>query len=143
MRRTAVFILLALVACVAPARSYGSFKGKAVATANDMLSAVESARLTVEMAQRNRTFATYTSVALGEAEKDGDAIAGAFSSVQPPDARSDKIRSELSQLLDQATSTLSDLRIAARRTDLTQLTDAAKPLPDLALKLRQFVEANE
>lgn len=143
MRRIAVLIMLALVACVAPARSYGSFRGKAAATAKDMLSAVESARLTVEMAQRARTFATDISVALGEAEKDGDAIAGAFSSVQPPDARSDTIRSDLDQLLQTATSTLSDLRIAARRTDLAQLTDAAKPLHDLALKLQQFVEANE
>jgi hypothetical protein len=143
MRRIAVLLMLALVACVAPARSYGAFRGKATATAKDMLSAVQSARLTVDMAQRRRSFATDISVSLGEAEKDADAIAGAFDSVQPPDKRSDKLRSDLDDLLEAATSTLSKLRIAARRTNLAELVDAAKPLGPVAADLQRFVEANE
>ena len=126
MRRAAIFVFVALVACVAPARSFGSFQGKANATAKDMLSAVETARLTVQLTQRRKTFSPFISTALGETERDGDAIAGAFDSVQPPDARSDKIRSDLDQILQLATSTLSNLRIAARRTNLVQLTGAAK-----------------
>ncbi len=143
MRRASIVALLALVACVAPARSFGSFQGKAAATAKDMLSAVETASLTVQMAVRRRTFAPFVSTVLGEAERDGDAIAGAFSSVQPPDAGSDKIRAQLDQILQMATSTLSDLRIAARRTNLKQLTDAAKPLPAISKQLHQFIEANQ
>jgi len=108
-----------------------------------MLSAVETARLTVQLTQRRKTFSPFISTALGETERDGDAIAGAFDSVQPPDARSDKIRSDLDQILQLATSTLSNLRIAARRTNLVQLTGAAKPLPALSEQLQHFIEVNQ
>jgi hypothetical protein len=108
-----------------------------------MLSAVETARLAVQMAERRRAFSPFISTALGETERDADAIAGAFTSVQPPDAPSDKIRAMLDQILQLATSTLSDLRIAARRTNLEQLMRAAKPLTTISEQLQQFLQANE
>jgi hypothetical protein len=143
MRRALVFALIPLVCCVAPAPTFGAYQGKAVATAEDMLSAVETANLTVETVRRSNSFAPFAAVTLAEAEHDGDAVQGAFDSVQPPDARSDKLRSELDRLLQAATSALTDLRIAARRTDRKALIEAAKPLPDLSKKLNDFAEANQ
>jgi hypothetical protein len=108
-----------------------------------MLSAVETARFTVQMAKQRRTFSPVISTIMGEAERDADAIAGAFSSVQPPDKASDKIREDLDQILQAATSALSDLRIAARRASLSDLVDAAKPLPEISSQLKRFLEANQ
>jgi hypothetical protein len=142
MRRALPLVLLALGACVLPARSFSSFQGKAVATADDMRSAVETARLAVTIAAERRAFAPTISVTLANAEHDADAIQGAFDSVQPADKRSDDLRDELDQLLDQATSILSELRIAARRTEWTRLVRSAAPLPELSKKLNEFAEAN-
>ena len=143
MRRALFFALILLAGCVAPAPSFSAYQGKAVATAGDMLSAVETASLTVEAVQKSNTFAPFAAVTIAEAEHDGGAVQGAFDSVQPPDARSDTLRSELDQLLQEATSALTDLRIAARRTDREALIEAAKPLVGLSKKLNDFVEANQ
>jgi hypothetical protein len=127
---------------VGPARSFGSYEGKAAATAKDMVSTVNAARLTVASAAQARAFAPYVSVALSDAEDDGSAIQGAFDSIQPPDEASDRLRRELDRLLTPAVSALSELRIAARRGELARLPDLAVPLTRLAGRLEAFAEAH-
>jgi hypothetical protein len=142
MRWVAVVLLIPLAACVGPAWSYGSYEGKAGATANDMLSAVASARLTVEVAVRGNAFGPDVTVGLTEAEKDAGAIQGTFDSIQPPDARSDQLRGQLDSLMSSAVSALAALRIAAHRNQISELGRLLKPLSGLADKLDAFGRAH-
>lgn len=138
---------LALVAlfvpsCVGPARSFGSFEGKAGATAEDMRSVVETARMAVDLAVRSRAFGPYISEVAHYAEDDAGGVQGAFDSIQPPDDRSRQLRSQLDELLSSAFSTIEDLRIAARGGDLGMLPDIARPLGRLSDQLDQFAQAH-
>jgi hypothetical protein len=60
----------------------------------------------------------------------------------PPDQRADELRARLGELLTEATGTLADLRIAARRGRFAELPDLAEPLPKVAEELDAFAEAH-
>jgi hypothetical protein len=135
-------LVVVLTACVGPARSGDSFEGKAGATATSMRSAVESARLTIGLASGRMAFAPYLSEAAHYAEDDATSIQGAFDSIQPPDAASDRLRSQLDGLLSGAVSALSDLRIAARRGDVGAMTVVGPRLQRLSRQLDAFASAH-
>jgi hypothetical protein len=67
---------------------------------------------------------------------------GTFAAIQPPDQRADELRGRLDDLLTQATGTLAELRIAARRGRLADLPELAEPLPEVAEELDDFAEAH-
>jgi hypothetical protein len=132
---------MGLVACVGPARDFATYEGKARESAAAVLSAVQTARVSVVTSTRNGAFAPYTSILLTEAEEDAGSVQETFDSIQPPDARSDALRQELDELFTRAGSTLSGLRIAARRAQLERLPDLARPLAPIARDLEAFVAA--
>ena len=143
MRRWgAVTAVLVLCSCVGPARSFDAYEGKAADTAASVASAVETARLAVEAAGGDRAFATYVSVVLAEAERDARGTDVIFSAIQPPDARSDALRTQLLRLIDRAETVLSDLRIAARWEEFDRLQEAGRPLTSLGGELTDFSEAH-
>lgn len=116
----AAVLTVALAAgCVSPSRTSEDYRRKAANTAETMASVVESARLTVELALRDRAFGPYLSTAISEAEDDASATAGAFDTVQPPGDRADALRRRLDDAMEQATSALGDARIALRTTSTT------------------------
>ena len=58
MRRWGAFaVVLVLCSCVGPVRSFDAYEGKAADTADSVASAVETARLAVEIADQGRAFA--------------------------------------------------------------------------------------
>jgi hypothetical protein len=136
---------LLLTACVVvgPARSFGVYEGKAGATAQDMVSAVQSARLTVTAASDRKAFGAYLSQLFTDAEGDAMSVQGAFDSIQPPDQRSDALRGQLDDLLANAVSILSELRIAARSGDFGKLPEIARPLRRLAGRLQSFAQNHQ
>ena len=67
-----------LAGCVAPARSLDAYEGKAGASAEASLSAVETGRLAATTAGRDHSFATTLSVVLADAEKDASGARGIF-----------------------------------------------------------------
>ncbi len=141
MRRRGAFAgLLLLAACVAPARSFESYEGKAADTAEAVGSAVETARLAVSIAQQGRASAPYLSVVLAEAEQGAGGPGDIFGTIQPPDQASARLRSELLALVTRARSTLADLRIAVRWGELARLPDIARPLQSLSEQLTSFAE---
>jgi len=133
-----VVALLALGACVGPARTFAKYESKAVHTAKDTRSAVQTARLAARAAAGRKAFGPYLSVTISEAEDDASSIQQTFDSIQPPDAEADHVRDELDGLLDDVVSTLGDLRIAARRGQLDRLADIAQPLDEQSNKLEHF-----
>jgi hypothetical protein len=147
MRRRTVTLLLilavALVAggCTGAVRSFGVYASKAANTAEQARSAVATAQLAVRAASEHRAFGRTTALTLAEAAEDAGSVQGTFDAIQPPDRRSDRLRQDLDDLLDQAVSTLEGLRTAARRGQVGELSRLAAPLWELSGKLEELAEA--
>jgi hypothetical protein len=143
VRRLVVTLTVGLAAaCVGPARDFATYEGKAKNSAEAVLSAVETARLSVRTSSRGGAFAPYVSIILTEAEEDAGSVQATFDSIQPPDAQSDSLQEELDRLFVRAVSSLTDLRVAARRTQLDALPRLARPLDGIAEDLERFVMAH-
>jgi hypothetical protein len=130
------------VACVGPARTFGAYEGKAGATAEAMVSAIETARLAAQVSAKNNAFAPYLSVTIAQAEEEATSVQGAFNSIQPPDHDADQLRKQLDALLGQAVSAISDMRIAARRGDFSSVERVGQALRALSEQLDSFAEAH-
>ena len=149
MRRqvlTVVAVALFSAGCiqpVGPARTFHDYELKAESTAKATRSSVETARLAVQVASKGDAFPPFVSVLLSEAETDASNAQGTFDGIQPPDERADALRDRLGRLLDRTGDVLSTLRISARRADLEQLAQQAKPLPRLSRRLDRFAKAHE
>src|SRR5581483_8822087 len=130
-------------ACVTPARTFDAYQGKATSTAETVQQAVGTARLGFEAAARSKAFRPYLDVLISKAETDADSATGVFDSIEPPDPRSDSLHDRLDKILQDATTTLRDLRIAARRGELAKANDESSELKALAEKLNAFVEAHQ
>jgi hypothetical protein len=133
-------LAIVLAACVAPARSFDAYEGKAVATAREAVSAVQTARLAALAAGQGKAFGPSTSVAIADAEQDALGAQGAFDSIQPPDPAADRLRDTLDELLTAALSGISKLRISARRNELERLPAVAVPLGRVADALDRFIQ---
>jgi hypothetical protein len=131
--------VLTVAGCVGPTPTFGVYEQKAVTTAAAALSATRTALVVVPLAY-DRAFAPSIAIAIIEAQRDVVSAADTFSTIQPPDARSDRLRRELNRVLLRATNLLTDLRIAARREDLAGMRRAAGALVDVADGLDRFVE---
>jgi hypothetical protein len=142
MRRSWVAVLLLVGACTGPVRSSPVYESKAGQTAATAASAVQTALLAVDAAKGDKAFGRYLTQLLAEAEEDAGSAQGTFDGIQPPDQRADQLRSHLDDLLTQATGTLAELRIAARRGSFAELPELARPLPGVAAKLDDFAKAH-
>jgi hypothetical protein len=142
MRRSWVAVLLLVGACTGPVRSSEVYESKAGQTAETAASAVQTAVLAVEAAEGDKAFGRYLTQTLVEAEEDANAAQGTFDAIQPPDRRADQLRDRLDELVGEATDTLAELRIAARRGRLADLPELAEPLPEVAEELDDFAEAH-
>jgi len=131
-----------VAACVAPALSYGAYEGKAAASAESSLAAVRTAVLAVRTSERRRLPETYLAVVAEQAEGDATSVAGQFSSIQPPDERSDRLRDQLRPLLENAAGLLGLVRIRARRGDLDALAPVIARLTAVAGALDRFAGAH-
>jgi hypothetical protein len=138
-----VLLGAACIQPVGPARTFHDYELKAESTAKATRSAVETARLAVQVATEGDAFPPYVSVLLSEAETDAANAQGTFAGIQPPDRRADALRDRLGRLLDRTGDVLSTLRISARRADLDRLAEQAEPLPRLARRLDRFAKAHE
>jgi hypothetical protein len=114
-----LLLALALGGCVAhpvgPARTFGKYESKARTTATSALSEVQTAMLVADTASDGRAFGPYTSQVLGDAEESLGGLAGTFGSIQPPSARADAVRDDLTTMLGDAEDHVAALRIAVRR----------------------------
>jgi hypothetical protein len=142
MRRSWVAVLLLVGACTGPVRSSEVYESKAGQTAATAASAVQTAALAVDAAKGDKAFGRYLTQLLVEAEEDAGSAQGTFDGIQPPDQRADQLRSRLDALLTEATGTLAELRVAARRGRFAELPELAEPLPGVAAKLDDFAKAH-
>jgi len=133
---------IGLCSCTPTARTPGPYASKAASAAEAVHSAVASDLVLLVAVERGHTTAAFTSVAASDAEDDASSAASTFLSIQPPDHRSDKLRAELSDLLDDAQSALGDARVAARRHDRVGLLGTRDDLRAVARRLDAFQRAH-
>jgi hypothetical protein len=138
----ATIVSIALAGCVAPARSFDAYEGKAVATAQTGLSAVSTAMLAVRAGSRGDAFTPFVATALANAETDVRSASGLFDSIQPPDASSERLRTQLDAILTAADEEITTLRVRARWADVSALGSAQDRLGEIARRLRAFLDAH-
>jgi len=139
----ALVVASSLAGCVAhpvgPARTYSSYEGKAVASAEAAQSAVATVQLVAATAADGKAFGPYTVVSVSEQEDGLSAVEGTFASIPPPDQHADALRAELGAILSSAVGHVADVRIAAKRGQLHALDRVAAPLQADAAALDAFV----
>jgi hypothetical protein len=128
-----------LAGCVTPAPTTSDYAGKAVMTAEAATSAARTAVLATRTYTDGRLTGPYLEATVTSAEETLGSVSSTFSSIQPPaTASADRLRAQLGDLLDEATSNATELRIASRRTDDAALTRAADGLATAADDLEDF-----
>jgi hypothetical protein len=133
--------MFVLSGCVGPARTTHTYESKAVRTANDSLSQLQTALLSVDTSLRGRMMQAYLETVLSESEDAFSSIQNTFDSIQPPNTeRADRLRSSLDTLLSDGADGLAQLRILARRQDTNQLAAEAHKLTATATALDQFAQ---
>ncbi|MFL5737792.1 MAG: hypothetical protein ACJ76P_10695 [Actinomycetota bacterium] len=132
---------LAMVAsaCVGPARTFSVYEAKAVVSVEQAVSAVQSVHVAISQALDDRNFAPYLSETMHDAEEDVTTAEGHFSSIQPPDAASIRLRNEATALLHRASTAVEGARIAIRSDDVLTLRGLNGDLPSLVSTLNRFV----
>ena len=139
-------VVLLLGGCVShpvgPARTSASYEAKARTTASSARSSVATARLLAETASAGKTFGGYASTSASEAEDSLSATIGTFDSIQPPNAESDALRDELDSLLQDALSRVTDVRVAARRGQFTEMGLLTAPLEESEVALTGWLAAH-
>ncbi|MQA95758.1 MAG: hypothetical protein GEV11_14300 [Streptosporangiales bacterium] len=131
--------LLLCAACTGPSLTRDAYRAQAAQTATMVLSAVRTGELAAAESAAGRIPGSSLEVVLGDAETDASSTQETFASRQPPEG-TDGMREELTTLLDDATATLEDARIAARRGDRAALAAARADLHRLGTRLEDFEE---
>lgn len=126
---------LLLAACAAPVPDDGAYRHAALQTSMAMVSALASGQLAAQTGLRGNSFSPFTDGNVTDAENDAGSVNSTFSSRQPPDARSDALRQKMLQALSDGTSALTDLRVAVRMGDRTQVR---KALAEVGKSLKTF-----
>jgi hypothetical protein len=138
-RRAACVVALSscplIAACAGPVAGYGAYRHAALNTATAVVSDLASARLAARLSLRGQSFPAFTDGNVTDAENDAGSVNSTFGSRQPPDARSDALRQKMRQALSDATSALTDLRVAVRMDDRAQVR---KALAEVGKSLKVF-----
>jgi hypothetical protein len=143
VKRLLLFGLTAAVvfgACVGPSRTDRDYRRKVANTAEAVISAVESARLTADLATAGRAPAPYVALRLSESEESAAAVETGFAAVQPPNRELDDLRTETLDAVGAATEVLARLRIAAYRGELHELREIALELEGPVGRLRDLTK---
>jgi hypothetical protein len=131
--------IIGLTGCVGPATTVAAYRGKVVHAADAALSQEQTAVLTIDGLLRGRVLQAYAETVVSKSEDAMSSVQGAFDSIQPPDDRSsDALREKLDTMLSNGSSDVSDLRIATRREDRTQMSMLVANLKKDASTLQAF-----
>jgi hypothetical protein len=132
----------AIAYVTAPPKGVDGYRERATATAEALVSQVETARLWTESESEGRALPPTALVGFEEAEEDAEAAASQFESYEPPD-RVARLREELVTLSGETTEALARLRIAAQQERWEDVPELSRPLPELSDKLSAFEERAE
>jgi hypothetical protein len=123
--------LLAMVVCAGcagPTSTDGDYRLKAGQSATDLTAVVGSAELAARQYLAGKLPQAYADTVISRAEQDGSSIQTAFDTRQPPDSAADKVRSQLDGPVQEILGDLTDLRVAVRMDDRSQMNLALHQL---------------
>ncbi len=145
MRRLRVIVVLCLIvgtiaACVGPSRTGDDYRRKVANSAEAVVSAIESALLTVDTTEANKAPPPYVSLRLSESEESAHAVETTLGTVQPPDPSLDELRKEALSVIGDAADVLEELRLAAYRSERERLPEIARDLQEPLARLRELME---
>jgi hypothetical protein len=126
----------------APPKGADGYRERAAATAEGLVSQLETARLWAETESEGRALPTTALVGFEEAEEDAEASAAQFESYEPPSGLAE-LREELVALAGEATEALARLRIAAQQERWRDVPELSRPLAGLSRRLSSFEERAE
>lgn len=127
-------------ACVGPSRTRSDYERKVANSAEAVVSAIESALLTIDVAADGRAPAAYISLRLSESEETAASVETALTAVQPPDRALDDLRRDALTAIGDASDVLEELRLAAYRAELHALPRIAGELERPLQRLRRLME---
>jgi hypothetical protein len=145
MPRPRVVLALAFcaaVGCSLPATTFEAYRSKAADAAEEVASQARTAILTAELARHDRLLASAVAVQLKEAERAASALVESFASVQPPDARADRLRARILPLLERASDAIRRMRFEARRGRVSSLSELSDSLATPTARLEDWVLDN-
>lgn len=128
---------------VGTTRTVASYKGKATTTAEGALSAAQSVVLMTHTAAKHNAFGPYTAMVIADAEDQISGLIGTFDSVQPPDTAADRLQKRLDGLMSRSLEHVKQIRIGARRGEVSQLRRLAQPVRRDVKRLQAFVDAQQ
>jgi hypothetical protein len=141
------FAAIALVAAAlwyvtAPPQGVDGYRERAAATAETLVSQLETARLWARTEEEGKALRTTVLVGFEETEEDAGAAASQFESYEPPGGVA-ALREDLTGLAGEATEVLTALRIAAQQERWEDLPELSRPLPELSERLSAFEQRAE
>ena len=129
--------------CLAPALDSPDYQFKASRTAEEVASALQTAWLAVDSADRHEVPLPPIEVAVRDAEDQIDATTGSFKIVKPPNEPMESLREETLDLVEQAEDAVSEARIALQQLDLPAAVEALTDAQELAEELETFAKQVE
>lgn len=135
-------VAAALWYVTAPPKGVDGYRERAAATAETLVSQLETARLWAESEEEGKALRTTVLVGFEETEEDAEAAATRFEGYEPPDGVGN-LREELTNLATEATEALAALRIAAQQERWEDVRELSRPLPGLSERLGALEERAE
>jgi len=121
-----------------PARTLGPYQSKADRTAETVDSYVQTALLSIELADNTRVNLNTLSVQLDDAATGASGAHNSFDTVEPPSEIADQLQEQLDRLLSQVDGQLSALATDAHRHHISELAQHRQPLQDLSQQIKQL-----
>jgi len=134
----AVTVGAVLSSCAVPAKDDRDYAAKAGHSAQVMIGIVQTARYAAGLRLDGRLPEPTADTVVSTAEQDAQSVITSFDSRQPPGTESDKRRQAVDQPLQDAGSRLTDLRVALRMGDRTQVRQLVSQLARTADALQPF-----
>lgn len=123
---------LGLTGCVGPTVTDASYSTMVAATAEQISSAIASARLAVQLDLNGKAAFQLTDQTVTDAESDADSAAAALLSRQPPDGAALGLYRQTIGPIQSAVDALRTLRIEVRRGDRGAMARALSALDGVA-----------
>lgn len=136
--RVAAVLVVCLVTagCVGPALTDEDYRGKAVASLEQVQATLAGVTISVQAAVEGRSFATATAVTVRTHEETASWVHSAFTTRQPPPG-SDDVREAVAPVLSDAATLLAELRIASNRSDTARLRQLEGQLDELTQRVER------
>jgi hypothetical protein len=129
-----------LTACAGPTTGAHDYRLKLANTAESLESSAQTVIMAADLLDRGRAFQPYAADVISDAEDDASSVQQTFDSRQPPTTDSDQLRQQADKTINDVVSAISDARIAARASEISDLTDAAGQLRKLLSDLQKLQE---